>query len=87
MHRCMRTTITLDDDVAALVTKIQRSQRRTLKDVVNAGLREGLQRLDDAQRRPRPHFRTKPLGLGPCRIGSIDDISEVLAIAEGEAHR
>ncbi len=83
----MRTTITLDDDVAVLVRRIERTQHKSFKEVVNAALREGLARLDRAPGQRRSRFRTKPMSLGACRIGSIDDVSEVLAVAEGEDFR
>ena len=38
----MRTTLTLDGDVADLVELMVRKSRRTLKDVINDGLRAGL---------------------------------------------
>ncbi len=38
----MRTTLTLDADVAELVRKETLSGKRTLKEVVNQGLRRGL---------------------------------------------
>jgi hypothetical protein len=38
----MRTTLTLDDDVAAALTAEVRETGRTFKDVVNATLRAGL---------------------------------------------
>lgn len=83
----MRTTLTLDDDVAALVRKLERTQRKTFKEIVNAALREGLTRLEQRPASVRARFRTKPLTLGACRLGAIDDVSDLLAIAEGEGYR
>jgi len=53
---------------------------------VNALLRAG---LDAPGRRPRPNasFRTKGLDLGASLVGSLDNVEEVLARAEGETHR
>ena len=36
------------------------------------------------QPKPRSPFRTQSVDLGRVRIASIDNIAEVLAIAEGE---
>lgn len=83
----MRTTLTLDPDVAAQLERLQRAQNRSFKDLVNAALREGLARLEQGPVRSRVRFRTKPLELGRCRLGSIDDVSEVLSVAEGEDYR
>lgn len=83
----MRTTLTLDDDVAAQLKKLERTQNRSFKEIVNEALREGLARLEQRPARTRARFQTKPLKLGACRVGSIDDVSEVLAVAEGELYR
>jgi hypothetical protein len=36
---------------------------------------------------PRGNYQTRAVDLGRCLIGSIDDVAEVLAIAEGEDFR
>lgn len=82
----MRTTLTLEDDVAALLRRIQRRRKSSFKDVVNDALRQGLRQLDEPST-PRKPYRMKPADLGPCLLGSIDDVSEVLAVAEGEAFK
>ena len=82
----MRTTLSLDDDVAALLARVQREEKATLKDVVNAALRHGLTAM---QRKtpPAKRFHTKTLVLGKCYLPNLDNIAEALAIAEGEDHR
>lgn len=82
----MRTTLTLDDDVARLLEQVRRKRRGTLKEVVNEALREGLARLA-APRRPRKQNATKAVSLGRCLVGSVDDVAEALAVAEGEGFR
>jgi hypothetical protein len=82
----MRTTLTLEDDVAALLARVQAARRSSLKEVVNEALRQGLRQMTQSPPRREP-YRTPSVALGPCLVGSIDDISEVLAIAEGEAFR
>ncbi len=82
----MRTTLTLDDDVARLIETIRRRRGATLKQVVNDALREGLPRLD-APRGPRARHETKAVSLGGCRIGDVDDVAEALALAEGDGFR
>ncbi len=82
----MRTTLTLDDDVAVLLRQIQEQRKASLKEVVNAALREGLVGLTKAPK-PRSQFRTRGLDLGRCYLPNLDKISEVLAIAEGENYK
>ena len=79
----MRTTLTLDDDVAAALDQLRKTRRIGLKALVNELLRAG---LNQARARParRAHFRTRTVDLGRLRIGSVDNIGEALAIGEGE---
>ena len=81
----MRTTITLDDDVAVAIEDLRRARGQSLKEVVNEALRQGLRQLGDPPRSTR--FRTRSVDLGRCLIGNVDNVAEVLAIAEGEAFR
>jgi hypothetical protein len=80
----MRTTLTLDDDVAVRLEQERRKRRTSFKAVVNAILRAGL----DARspRKPRAPFRTRGFDLGPSLVGSLDNIEEILSRAEGERH-
>ncbi len=80
----MRTTLTLDDDVAALLTRLQRSKRRPFKELVNEALRQGLKQITGKPKARKP-YQTAAVDLGRCRFGSLDDIAEVLAVAEGES--
>ena len=82
----MRTTLTIDDDVAAALERVRRSRDANLKDVVNEALRRGLKERN-ARPRPREPFRTYVVDLGKPRIASIDNIADVLAIAEGETYK
>jgi len=82
----MRTTLTLDDDVAAAIERLRRARNANLKDIVNEALRKG---LSDLTRRPkqREPFQTQVVDLGRVRLPSIDNVSESLAVAEGEAFK
>ena len=82
----MRTTLTLDDDVAAMLERLRKARRQSLRDLVNEALRLGLKYMASPRRRPRP-FRTQSVSLGRCRFGSLDNIAEALAVAEGESFR
>lgn len=86
MLLCMRTTLTLDDDVAAALQKLLKSRDASLKDVVNQALREGLKQMATPPRRRAP-MRTRAVSLGRCRIGNVDNVAEVIAVAEGEGFR
>jgi hypothetical protein len=79
----VRTTLTIDDDVAALLEQLRNKRGIGLKDLINEALRRGLRELN-VRPKPRAPFRTRSVDLGRARIASIDNIGEVLAIAEGE---
>ena len=72
----MRTTLSLDDDVAALLEQMRKARDTTFKQVVNDALREGLARLSSPAE-PQP-FRTQPVDLGNCYYPNLDDVWDVL---------
>jgi hypothetical protein len=82
----MRTTMTLDEDVAARLQQVARRRGQRIKVVVNEALRQGLDCLEQASA-PAPAFRTIGFDLGPSLVGSLDDVEGVLARVEGERHR
>jgi hypothetical protein len=80
----MRTTLSLDDDVAALLRRIQAKRREPLRKIVNDALRAGLTGMT-APARSRTVYRTPAVSLGRCLVGSLDDVGEALAVGEGES--
>lgn len=79
----MRTTLTLDDDVAALLKRAMAREKKSLKQQINDALRAGLSASPPKRRR----HRTQTFDGGPCLIGSVLSVSEALAVAEGEDFR
>lgn len=82
----MRTTLTLDDDVAAALERLRKARKLSLKAAVNESLRRGLAQMSVASA-ARARVRTRTTSLGRCLIGNVDNVSEVLARAEGESFR
>jgi hypothetical protein len=80
----MRTTLTLDDDVAVKLRAAARD--RPFKTVVNETLRAGFAALERGVPR-RKRYRTRGFDLGPSLVGSLDNVEEVLARIEGERHK
>jgi len=76
----MRTTLTLDPDVAAMLKKEMRQQKATLKETINKALRAGLQAPPHAGAPPQP-YRMGTLSLGKLLI-NIDCASEALALLD-----
>ena len=82
----MRTTVTLDEDVASEMAKLQKVRDESFKETLNAVLRAGLAILQAKRFRGPSTYRTDPVSLGTPRLKNLDDISEVLAFGEGEDH-
>ena len=81
----MRTTLTLDEDVAALLKRIAAKHKGSFKQLVNQALRRGLTTIGAPP--ARAPFHTTGFDLGPSLVGSLDNVEEVLARVEGEDHR
>ena len=82
----MRTTLTIEDDVAAQIEQLRATRRESLKALINQLLRKGLRDFT-APPQPVAPYRTRTVALGRCLVGNVDDIAEVLAVAEGEDYR
>lgn len=79
----MRTTLSLDDDVAALIQRIRKARKSGLKQIVNEALRRGLHAMM-VREEARAPYRTRAVDLGRCLVGSVDDVTDALSLAEGE---
>jgi len=81
----MRTTLTLDDDVAAAIERRRGELQHSLKQEVNDLIRAGLTHVEQ-ERTETPRFRVEPLPAGKLLI-PIDDVQAALDIAEGPWRR
>lgn len=79
----MRTTLTIDDDVAAKLKRLAKGSR--YKDVVNRALRLGLQQIESSTK-STPHYRTEPVSGKPRQM-NLDNVAELLAESEGDSWR
>ena len=76
----MRTTLTLDDDIAAALKEQARLLDKPFRQVVNDALRRG---MSPAPREDRPRFRVRPHhggfapGVDPLRLNQLYDELEV----------
>lgn len=77
----MRTTVTLQSDVAAAVARLQKERGIGVSEAVNELVRRGLVRKP---KKTQPFVqRTSSLGL---RI-DVTNVAEALDVLEGPAHR
>jgi hypothetical protein len=79
----MRTTLTIDDDVAIRLEKLREERGESFKAVVNDALRRGLDALKEPQR-DRPRYRIRPVSLGRCALPNLDSLYDSLVFGEGE---
>jgi hypothetical protein len=79
----MRTTITLDKDVAARLEQLRKN--RPFKELVNDALRRGLEALEPGDDDATP-YRVRPVEGRPRRV-DLDNVSQVLAEVEGDAYQ
>jgi hypothetical protein len=77
----MRTTLSLDPDVAKLVREVVEREHRTLKEVINEGLRRGL-KLAEPRRALRivPHLSALQPGFDPRGFNHLVDEFESEAV-------
>lgn len=74
----VRTTLTLDEDVAAKIKAHMKRSGRSLKQTVNALLRDGLM---SARKPPRKRLVVRPVDVGPLLM-DIDCTSRVMALLD-----
>lgn len=81
----MRTTLTLDPDVAAKAKRGASKLRKPFKVVINEALRIGLDQVLAPPTAKPYRTQSRPMGL---RQGfNYDNVAELLARAEGEDHQ
>lgn len=77
----MRTTVTLDDDVAKALESLRRERGLGTSAALNELARRG---MAGSSTRAEP-FRQRTSDMGRARV-PLDDIGQVLELLEGEAH-
>jgi hypothetical protein len=81
----MRTTLTLDDDVAVQIERLRRARDVSLKELINDVLRRGLRELSAPPKKRKP-FRTRTFHMGKPHV-NVDNVAEAIAYAEGEGFK
>ena len=79
----MRTTLTLDKDVAARLKRLRKD--RPFKTVVNEALRAGLDRLEGNQTPAAPY--SVKTAEGKPRRTDLDNVAQLIAEVEGDQFR
>lgn len=82
----MRTTLTLEPDVAAALREALRRKGSTQKQIVNDALRRGLREPEEVAE-PPTRYVTVPVDPGPPAVEGIHSVHDLLAFAEGEDYR
>jgi predicted transcriptional regulator len=92
---CMRATITVDSELAERIERLSQERAMSFENLANAALREGLKQFtrgttgmgEEPEKKSGRISYTHPVSLGGCLLESLDDISSVLATAEGEGFK
>ena len=82
----MRTTLTIDDDVAVQLERLRRARDMGVKELINEALRRGLRDMSTRPKKREP-FRTQPIDGVTLLLDNVDNVAEVIAYAEGEAFK
>lgn len=82
----MRTTITLEEDVAARLVALQRQTGQSFKDVINHTLRLGLEKHASKKPPPRKRFKVTARRLGVRPGLDYANIGALLEQIEGPTH-
>ena len=82
----MRTTLTLEDDVAAMLKRAQARSSKGLKELVNELLRVALSKTLKPETPPKRYCQPST-DTGACLIGAVADIEHVLDELEGPMRR
>jgi len=82
----MRTTLTIDEDVATALDRLRKARDMGLKEIVNEVLRRGLKEMATPKKTSEP-FRTHSVRLGRARLSNVDNVAEVLAVAENDSFK
>jgi hypothetical protein len=81
----MRTTLTIEPDVAVLLERLQKARGSSLKEAANEAIRLGAETLLKPKSSTFKVY-THPVDTGAPLI-SLDDVSEALAFGEGEDYK
>ncbi len=77
----MRTTLTLEDDVAARLEHMRKQKNLSTKQLINISLRADFDQLESEGNQSRSEYKIKSVTLGKT-IPSLDNIAEVLALLD-----
>jgi hypothetical protein len=82
----MRTTLTLDDDIATQLTCLRDERKMSLREAVNTAMRKGLAAMSEPKKSRKP-VKTLVFDGKWLVPGNVVSTHDMLTHAEGEAYR
>jgi hypothetical protein len=82
----MRTTLTVDDDIAHALEYLRAERKVSFKQIVNDVLRLGVAVSLQQRGEPAASHETRPVEGKPL-LQNLDAVNEIIALAEGDEHR
>lgn len=83
----MRTTLTLDDDIAVQLTRLRETRKMSLRDAVNVAMRLGLTQMNNPAPFKKKTYKTPTFHATRSLLGDMTSTADMLAVAEGEDYR
>lgn len=83
----MRTTLTLAPDIEPEVTRLRKELGVSTAQVVNDLIRKGLLSQQLAGRKKKRAYRMRHRFKAKVLVGSLDNVEDILDVAEGEGRR
>lgn len=82
----IRTTLSLYPEIAIQITNFRENQNLSFKEAVNKLLSMGLDCFHSKKNNYRK-YKLKTFNTGQCKFETLDNVSEILAITEGDNYK
>jgi hypothetical protein len=82
----MQTTLTLDNDIAARIKRLNNLRNESFKQTLNEIIAAGINLIESKSIPQNKPYRIKPVHLG-AKLPNLDNVAEIIAATEGELYK